>query len=180
MSKIKLILIAAYLLAIAAGVLVGMNIAQDKPRHRSELTSRLNLTPAQREQMRKIWSDPRLRGDPRRGPGRGDLARNRDEAVMALLTPQQRQAYDAIQKDYAAQIEKQSLARRQAFDKAVEETKKILTPEQAATYEEMMRQRDPRQRRGGGGERFRDHRHTSASKPASAATQTQSAAQSEQ
>ncbi|MCE5280122.1 MAG: hypothetical protein ABFD92_05975 [Planctomycetaceae bacterium] len=177
MSKIKLILIVAYLLAIAAGVLVGMNIVRERPRHRSELTNRLNLTPAQQEQMRKIWTDLRYRGE-RRSPGRSDVARKRDEAVVALLTPAQRQQYDAIQKDYAAQIEKQSALRRAAFEKAVEETRKILTPEQAVTYEEMMRQRDPRQWRGG--DRSREHRRTSASRPATAATQTQNAVQGEQ
>jgi Spy/CpxP family protein refolding chaperone len=160
MTRTKAILAAAFLLAFAAGTSVGLfasrpAVSQPLPRPagprggpESFLARELNLSKDQQEQMRKIWSE--VMGPGGRGPfdRRSALAQDRDQAVLALLTEEQRVKYDAILQDHAAKLEALSQERKRAFENAVERTKEILTPEQAAKYEELMKkQRD----RGPGG-----------------------------
>lgn len=157
-TKAKAILLLSAVLVFAAGASLGVFLAHvgGPPKPPSWLAGELNLTGEQREQMRKIWSEVM---EPPGGPQEDKhaaLAQKRDQAIVSLLTDEQRSRYDAIVQDYASQMEQLSQIRKRAFDEAVERTKKILTPEQAAKYDELMKkQRD----HGPGGFFGPHHRH---------------------
>ncbi len=152
MTKIKAILLLSFLLVFAAGTSLGVLLTRShrppRPRPQSWLTTELNLTKDQQDQMRKIWSEimgASFRQDAER---RAALMQQRDQAILALLTEAQRRDYEAVQEDFAHKMDQMSAERKQAFDEAVARTKRILTPEQAAKYDDLMtRQRE----RGMGG-----------------------------
>ena len=103
----------------------------------------LNLTAQQREQMRQIWSETMEASARQHEEQRRAIAQQRDEAIASLLTAQQQPKYQQILADYDRRIEELVSQRRHAFDQAVEQTKQILTADQARQYDELLkRQRD--------------------------------------
>ena len=159
MIRTRLLLLGCIVIVFAAGVSVGLlagRVKARRPVHRSRLASELCLTSQQQEQMGAIWSEVM---PPRPGPGGGSersLPREeRDDAILALLTEQQRPEYDSILENYQRRMEELSANRRKAFDEAVQKTKQILTPEQAKKYDEMLRRRRERRPGPGGPRGFR-------------------------
>jgi Spy/CpxP family protein refolding chaperone len=154
MTKAKVLLVLALAIVFAAGVAVGLVWAhRGPPRHGpSWLTTELGLTDAQRDAMHEIWSEVARGGGPGQWEQRRTLAQERDAAIAALVTDAQRAQYDAILKDYSDKIEAHAKERELAFQQAIERTKAILTPEQAAKYDQLMkerRERGPGDRPGG-------------------------------
>ena len=99
--------------------------------------------------MRKIWSEMARAG----GRGESDRRRQqfreeRDKAILALIKPEDRAAYDAILENYRDQQQSMEREMRANFERAVEETNKILTPEQQAKYKEMLSRHRPPDRGG--------------------------------
>jgi Spy/CpxP family protein refolding chaperone len=146
MTKIKAILIVSFVVTFAAGAAVGMLVARLdlRPHGPSWLEAELNLTSRQREQMHNIWSE--VMGSVMRQrfeQGRA-LRQERDQAIAALMTDEQRPRYEAILNEYARKDGELSEQRKQAFDEAVRRTKEILTAEQAAKYEELMKRQPDR------------------------------------
>jgi len=116
------------------------------------LTSELQLSAEQQEKLAKIWSEAG-RPDPRRQEERRrQLRRQRDEAIGALIRPEDRGKYDAIHAEYAEQSAALDREMRAGFQKAVEQTKEILSPQQREKYEILLKRFDP-ERRGGPGPR---------------------------
>lgn len=154
MSKNKVILLVSYLVIFAAGAASGLLILkpEHRPHGRSWLEQELNLTPAQQEQMRKIWSQ---HIETNELDNRKALAAERDKAVKELLSAEQLPKYEQILKEHDRKMAELSQERMEAFQKAVEQTRTILTPEQAKKYEELMKQ--PRERGGRFGGRGRPH-----------------------
>lgn len=155
MTKAKIMICACVVLAFAAGVSVGMLVMRSKGPHEpgSWLSRELNLTSQQQEQMRQIWSDiMRTAGEQHWQRGR-ELQEERDKAVQALLTEEQKQQYAKLMEDHAKKLEELSQERKKRFEEAVEKTKQILTAEQRAKYEELMAKRPVGPHRGprGGG-----------------------------
>jgi Spy/CpxP family protein refolding chaperone len=166
MLRTKLILLACFVVTFAAGTTAGLVMTKSQPPQHEPWLHELNLSDAQREQMRKIWSgamDPSRRDDQRRA-----LSEERDKAIAAMLTPEQLTTYKQIQADYSRKSEELAAQRKVAFDQAVERTKKeVLTPEQAAQYDEILkRQRGPSGSRGPWG--GPPHSRRGGSRPASA------------
>jgi Spy/CpxP family protein refolding chaperone len=150
MTKTKVILLVSFLLIFAAGTALGIWISGERhPERRSWLVNELNLSSDQEEQMRKIWSEVMDTRGRQHGEQRAALAQKRDQDIAALLSDAQRTQYQAILQEYSRQMDALAQERRKAFEEAVERTKKILTPEQAAKYDELMK----RQRESGRGER---------------------------
>ena len=153
MTKTKMILIVSFLVTAAAGIGVGMLVSWPKPRYarRSRLTRELNLSSEQQEQMRKIWSG--VRGFPRgrTGENRRALTQERDTAIIALLSEEQLTQYQQIVQEYERKLEELSQERRSRIQAAVEQTKQILTTEQASKYEELLKKRGGRDRGRGRG-----------------------------
>lgn len=143
-TRTKVILLVSFLLTFGAGTALGLLTSwpEDRSSGRSRLWSDLNLTDEQREQMREIWSDVMGR---RRGERRA-LAKERDEAVVALLTEEQLPQYERIMQEYRRKMEELSRERQRRVQEAVERTKRILTPEQAEKYEELRKLRRERGR----------------------------------
>lgn len=171
MNKTRLVLIAVMVLVFAAGVSLGLLIAGNKtsprPHHLSVLASELNLNPQQRAQMEQIWSDvmgPTFRTHSQK---RSELQQERDEGVLSLIPDDQKSKFDLIQQYYSFRMETLGKERQKAFDQAVEQTKKILTPEQVAKYEQVMKQQRERWRQGGyrGMHRYGASRPTSGTQP---------------
>ena len=170
---VKLIVTIGFLVAFAAGLTVGFETRKSAPAAQPPTTKpsgpqrsgflreALNLSPDQQEKMKKIWGD----GPPanfkdqreRRDKCRGE----RDEAVLGLMTAEQKEKYDQIQKDYRAKVDAIDQELRADFQKKVEQTKEILTPEQQTKYDELLARRQPFDRGPGDhgpGERGSDNR----------------------
>jgi Spy/CpxP family protein refolding chaperone len=152
MTKIKAILVVSFVLTFAAGGAAGLLLAHLDHSHRgpSWLEAELNLTDAQRDQMRTIWSEVMGSITKQRSEQRDALRQERDKAILALLTDEQRPRYDAILTEFSRKDGEMAEQRKQAMDEAVKRTKEILTPEQAAKYDDLMqKQREKGQPRGG-------------------------------
>jgi Spy/CpxP family protein refolding chaperone len=172
MNKTRIIMIAAFLLVFAAGVSLGLLINRSKPssRHFSVLATELNLTPPQREQMEKIWENVMGAVSRDHGQKRAALQQERDKDILSLIPDDQRAKYDLVQQYYSFKMDSLSKERDRAYEQAVEQSKKILTPEQAQKYDVLMKEQRERWREGGHG----SHRH--AASPASEPTTNPEAA----
>ena len=161
----RLVVIIGFVVSFAAGFAVGHKWHQgeppkaDRPSPGGWLAAELKLTPEQRKQLDEIWSETARRGGSDRDEHRGRLYRERDEAIVALIRPEDRPKYEAIQKRHAEEVSAMGADWRKSFDTAVARTKEILTPEQRQRYEELLARRDgPRDghdQRGGGGHDWR-------------------------
>lgn len=146
MTKIKAILIGSFLVTFAAGAATGLLVAHldHQPRGPSWLANELSLTSQQREQMDGIWSAVMGSMMRQRSEQSKALRQERDLAITALLTEEQRSRHEAILKDYARKETEMSEQRKLAFEEAIKRTKEILTPEQAAKYDELMQKQRER------------------------------------
>jgi Spy/CpxP family protein refolding chaperone len=154
----KLLILACFCAAFAAGVMVGLynsprvsgNFASPSApttgpstrpvRHRGGgfLASELSLTSEQQAQMDKIWSETARRGGHDREE-RGQYRKERDDAIAALIRPDDKTAYQQILDTYQKKMEALDAQRRSAFESAVKQTKELLSPEQLVKYEAILK-----------------------------------------
>jgi len=147
----KLVVILGFLIAFAAGLTVGMatrtaGLASPtappatRPAGRGPgfLIEALSLTPQQAENLRQIWSKPP--GPHEFDERRAQLRRERDEAILALVPLADRSRYEEAQKNYKDRADAIEHEMRAGFDAKVAATKEILTPEQRAKYEDILKQ----------------------------------------
>jgi Spy/CpxP family protein refolding chaperone len=163
-----MILLMAVVVVFAAGTTLGVWLTRSYALAEGRgagLARELGLSPAQREQMEKIWSEQAGPVFRQIGARRGDAAQQRDQQIRDLLSDEQRARYDAIQQDYSHTLDQLSEDRKKAFDEAVKSTEAILTSEQVAKYEDMLSRR--RDRGGRGGHRWQS---TTSSRPTSSNT----------
>lgn len=150
MTRTRLIVLVAVLLAFAAGGGVGMLLHDPAevtpPREGNPLEHALDLSPPQRERMREIWEETVLQVGASHAERRRQLGQERDDAIASLLSPQQQLAYEQIQQEYAEGLEELSEQRRQAFEEAMIRTRELLTAEQAERFEQAMSRRGDRDR----------------------------------
>jgi len=151
MTKTKILLVVVFLVTFAAGAVAGRLSWQSehRPPGPSFLAAELNLTNEQREQMHNIWTEVMGDGGRRQGDQRRVLGQERDQAIAALMAPEQKPQYEKILQDYTRKVDELSQERKKAFDQAVERTKQILTPDQAAKYEELLKKMPERGGPGG-------------------------------
>ena len=149
MNKTKLIILISFIVAFAAGISVGLVVGRTgmTPRRRSILARELNLTPEQRDQMQKIWAETmepirRLQHEQRQ-----KLQEEREEAILNLLSLEQREQFEKINEAHSLSMEKLAQHRKALFDEAQEKTKKILSEDQQKKYEEILKDRGPRRGR---------------------------------
>jgi len=188
MKRIKLLIVFLFFVALATGFFVGLGVAHSKfgadampgggkgkgfgsrpPSPHLSLIETLALTPAQSEQLKAIWSewDPARPARPSERPSQ--FQKERDDAILALLSDSQKIEFDEIQKKYRHQLDQLDDERRQAFQVAVDKTKAILNDTQRAKYDEILKNAPPpRGPRTGGSDRNRGPttRRAPASQPA--------------
>lgn len=152
--KTKVVVILGFVIAFAAGTVVGMLLRQEpviassageatgRRPPESWLAERLGLDARQTEQVKQIWSDAmqaaRRDGDRDRWH---QLRQKRDQAVADLIRPEDKAAYERVLQTYEDETAKLGRERHQAFQAAVAKTREILTPEQRAKYEQLLKDR---------------------------------------
>lgn len=148
MSKVKVLLVFAFVLVFAAGAVVG--VVRDWRPHAPQqghhpLDEILNLSPSQRDQMKAIWSHvEELHRS--MGPKFKDLRQHRDEELLRLLTPEQKLQYEQIRQDYEREARELDGEMDQAVRDAEEKTRQILTPQQQAKFDQIRKEHGPRGR----------------------------------
>lgn len=151
MTKVKAMLCVCFILAFAAGICVGLLAGRSArgARRGSWLSGELNLSAAQREQMRAIWSGVMSASREGQSERRQALRDEHEQAIQALLSEEQKRQYDQLTQEYAGKLDELSQERRKRFEEAAERTKELLTEQQRRKYEELMERR-PRSRHGSG------------------------------
>lgn len=145
----KVVVVLGFLVAFAAGLAVGLRPRPAAPapttrpsRHGGWLAAELKLTPEQQEQMEKIWSETAFRGRHEREGRRRELMRQRDEAIVNLIRPEDKANYEDALKTFSEQMEALDSESRLAFQSAVEQTREILSPDQRTRYDELRQRQD--------------------------------------
>lgn len=152
MTKAKLIVLACFCASFAAGVAAGLAWSRlaPKPHRDSWLARELDLTPQQREQMKRIWSSAMGTLRQQHREQRRAIRQERDKAIEAIFGREQKAQYEEVMKAYEDKSAELDAGRKKAFRDAVERTKQILTEPQRKKYEELMKRRPPhRSRRPG-------------------------------
>jgi Spy/CpxP family protein refolding chaperone len=171
----KLLILAGFLIAFAAGLVVGVQSRQSavlntpgspgtsavpttgpstRPgRHRGMLAAELGLSPDQQTQLNAIWSEIASEGH-QRDDARRQARKDRDDAIVALIHQEDQGKYQQILDTYTQRQQAIDEQWRSAYQNAVERTKQLLTPEQRAKYEELLKRNQwDRGPRGGDRER---------------------------
>jgi len=140
MTKQAWMVICVFVVALGSGMLLGMGVARapQAARGGSWIETELHLTAPQREQMRDIWQGVVKSTGQHAWDQRRALSKEREEAVEALLTPEQKKQYDALQKKYNDELAALSQQREATYNHAVEQTRAMLTPQQAKRYDEIL------------------------------------------
>jgi Spy/CpxP family protein refolding chaperone len=152
---VKVMLVIGFLIAFGAGLTVGWQFrghealaqpaAATRPTGRAGfLEVELGLNEQQREQMKRIWSETAHRGGREQDEKRRAFRKERDDAIAALIRPEDRERYDQVVKAYADRNAALEQAWRSNYQNSVAETKKILNPEQRKKYEEILKKQENR------------------------------------
>jgi Spy/CpxP family protein refolding chaperone len=151
--KILLTLVLAFVAVFGAGAMIGIarhtsggkdpgHLRGDDSSRDGWLSRELNLTSEQREQMRAIWSQV-MSAD--RGAKTWDerraIQKQREQVVREMLGDEQKKEFDQINAEYDAKLAALGQAQRAAFEQATARTREILSPEQAAKYDEFLKRR---------------------------------------
>src|SRR5438094_177204 len=114
----KIVVAVGFLVAFAAGLMVGIESQQtsaassspaaptSKPsNHRPGgwMASELNLTPQQQEQLDKIWSETAHSRMHDSDDRRRQLRTERDESILALIPADKKTGYDEVMAKYKEQ-----------------------------------------------------------------------------
>ncbi len=169
MTKVKATLLFAFVLALGAGAVLGFAAARrvDPPaptatkpaesQRGSWLSDQLKLSPEQGDQIRAIWQKAMAEQGRANSERRRALERERDAALLSLLTTEQREEYDRLEKQYEAQIAELGRERDRLRQEAIEKTRQVLTEGQRKKYEELLAERErEREERDRNRERDRD------------------------
>jgi hypothetical protein len=145
--KASLVLVAVATLALGAGLAVGTLskrvIGQPVVEVSSggggadELSQELGLSADQRGQMQQIWEGVRNEAHDCQQKAQ-ELQRQRDDAVFAMLSDEQKAKYTQLNTECVGKIGLLNSQREAAFDKAVVQTKSILNDSQKKVYEQLI------------------------------------------
>ena len=154
-TRVEAMLIVLTVLALSAGVVSGLVAARlpgtaggksdnapqpppMPPATEKSLADELQLTPDQREQMRGIWEGVREQVHKAFDDAQ-DLQRQRDERIVAMLSDEQKAQFQKMSREFADRYDQLARERDEAFNSAVEKTKKLLNESQRKKYEEILR-----------------------------------------
>lgn len=159
-TRIELLIVGVAALALGAGIVGGLLVAKlpsasasntHPPRgtDRSPLGDELELSAAQREQVREIWEGVRSEVHQTFDKAK-DLERRREEALIGLLTDAQKEKFEQLASGFAIEFDTLREDRDRLFESAVEKTKQLLNEQQRGKYEEILKTRGPGAIGGGG------------------------------
>ena len=140
-------LLAVAVLALGAGVVagtLGKRVLSSEPNVSVEtgstLSQELGLSSDQRDRMQQIWEGVRNTAHDCQEQAQ-QLQKQRDDAVFAMLTDEQKAKYTQLTTECVGKIAVLNSRREEAFGKAVEETKSMLSDSQKKVYEQMIQSR---------------------------------------
>ena len=145
-TRIEILLIGLTVVALSAGVVAGV-LASRLPGsqvpgagEQTPLAAELNLSPEQQAQMKEIWEGVRGRVHQSFDEAQ-KLQKQRDDALVAILSDQQKAEFEKISKDFANRFDQIASGRDRSFQEAVEKTRKLLSDEQCKKYDEILKNR---------------------------------------
>jgi hypothetical protein len=107
----------------------------------NDLVDALGLTPAQQNQVRRIWDDVQRKVVENSQIAAQKIQMEREDGLGRLLTPQQKAQYDKLNVALNDE-ERQIKAKRDAdFRRGVEQTLEVLSEPQRRMYEQMLKER---------------------------------------
>jgi Spy/CpxP family protein refolding chaperone len=145
-ARIEILLIGLTVVALSAGVVAGVlasRLPTSQPPvgpEQTPLAAELNLSPEQQAQMKEIWEGVRSHVHQSFDEAQ-KLQKQRDDALVAILSDQQKAQFEKISKDFAGRFDRISSDRDRSFREAVEKTKKLLNDEQRKKYDEILKNR---------------------------------------
>ena len=139
-GKLFIFALAAICLAFVSGVGVGVvgRRAFQSSKSQSVLVEELDLTPDQRHQIQRIWSDVAEHHTPVPMSEIEKADAERWQAIDQLLTPEQRTQYAEIQQRFEARMQGLDQGNRERAARAEEQTRQLLTPAQREKYERLL------------------------------------------
>jgi Spy/CpxP family protein refolding chaperone len=145
MSLRKIVFLMTTALVLCAGVVLGRLWAQlpaRMPEHGqgpSWIADQLDLTAEQRQQMDAVWAQTKSKLD-QSGDQRHEADKQRDAAVMALLTTPQQTAYEKIMSDYHGKRTELDKQREGLIQDAEASSRALLDDSQKARWDELTKQ----------------------------------------
>ncbi|HEY7118359.1 MAG TPA: hypothetical protein VH475_17350 [Tepidisphaeraceae bacterium] len=138
--KLFIFAIAAICLVFASGVGVGVvgRRAFQSHRFQSALVEELDLTPDQRHEIQRIWSEVAENHTPVPMSEIEKADAERWQAIDQLLTPRQRTQYSQIQQRFEARMQGLDQGNRARTARAQDQTRQLLTPVQREKYERLL------------------------------------------
>lgn len=149
MKQWKLLVAFAMLLAFVAGAVIGVGRGRMDHGGRGgadlpgggppelRFSDELGLSADQRNQIRQVW-EAMIDEAPRLDEHRREVEQHYRDAALTLLTPEQRQKYDAMVAESDQALQKLDDDRHAKFRAAIEKTQALLTPEQREKFEQIM------------------------------------------
>jgi len=144
----KLLLLFGFIVAFGAGWMSSGTwsaphpaAAVEQPHKGSRgswLVQQLELTPDQQKRMDAIWSEVGGRGRREDPSKKGELRKERDIAILNLIRPEDRAAYDRVMGEYNDKTGAIEQEWKKTFQRAVEKTREMLTPPQREKYDSLM------------------------------------------
>ena len=152
MNRLRVVVMLVFLLVFGAGIGVGMvqsRIAASaapvgdaagptgKPPGRDRgdhIADELGLSSEQREQMHAIWSGAMHEARKAYDAGADRARADREARIRALVPADQLVAYDAVEADHDRAMAELRAERKRVVDRCIQQTRAMLSPEQAAKY----------------------------------------------
>jgi Spy/CpxP family protein refolding chaperone len=143
-AKATVVLVLAYVLALAAGTTSGVLAerlrAPNNDNAAAPLAVQLQLTDDQRDRMRQMWEQAQQTVDDCYKQAQS-IERERDQALVDLLTDEQKAKFAPMDKAYAEQFAALAARRTEAFEDAFDKTEQLLSSDQKTKYEQIVRDR---------------------------------------
>ena len=138
--KLFVFALAAICLVFASGVAVGVvgRRAFQSNKFQSVLVEELDLTPDQRRQIQRIWSEVAENHTPVPMSEIEKADAERWEEIDQLLMPQQRTQFAQIQQRFEDRMHGLDRGNRTRIARAEEQTRRLLTPAQREKYERLL------------------------------------------
>lgn len=146
MSRRQMAFLITTTLVLCAGVVLGrlsirvpVAVAVEHEQHGagpSWFAQQLNLSATQKQQMDAVWAETRLKID-QSFDRRRQIDRQRDAALQALLSDEQRAAYQKIVADYRAQRAEADKQRESLIHDAESRSRALLDETQQKKWDEL-------------------------------------------